>query len=291
MMKESTGIQELLQKHPRARAVLERAGIDPEEKTTLILAASKYGISLKPLLAALDEIVHILAEEDKAICEVSESSSQDLIGYVEKHHHTFLRRELPRLEKLLHKVMQAHHRDHGSMLGSLQAVFASFKTEIEEHLRIEEQILFPRISDVERNLQDNSSSEGNWSSVDVSALEQMKHEHALVDMTLREIRGLTSNFSLPKDASRSLTALYEGFARLETRLHEHIALENDFLWPIKPRRLATGESLCAETVVDPVAKAVDICPLTDKPCEAGSHTECSRFWDCVAQAIGKKSTG
>jgi hypothetical protein len=30
------------------------------------------------------------------------------------------------------------------------------------------------------------------------------------------------------------------------------------------------------------------CPLTDRPCSAGSPAECSHFWQCVYDALAKR---
>lgn len=282
-MKETVGIQELLRKYPQAKAVLERAGIHPEERTSLALAVSKYEVALKPLMVELAEVIGVPSVNDERIRELFWRTSQELIAYIMNNHHAFMRQELPRLENILQEAFQAHSHRHGGLLESLQAIFTSFKVEIEEHLNVEEQILFPRISDIERKMQ-NSKSSSNWSTVDASAFEHMKHEHRLADAAFKEIRELTANFYPPDDSGPSLTALYEGLVGLEDNLNEHISLENDFLWPVKAQEMAAE----INPLVRAVSEAVDICPRTNQPCEAGSHAKCKCFWDCVAQAMGSK---
>ena len=71
---------------------------------------------------------------------------------------------------------------------------------------------------------------------------------------------------------------------------EHTLADADFK---RIRDLAMNFNLPEEAgshpLIQAVSEDVDICPMTKKPCEAGSHAKCKCFWDCIVQAIKNNS--
>jgi regulator of cell morphogenesis and NO signaling len=49
--------------------------------------------------------------------------------------------------------------------------------------------------------------------------------------SLREMRRITSHYSIPADACISYATLFRGLVEFEQDLHEHIHLENNILFP------------------------------------------------------------
>ena len=290
-VKEGIDIQEVLRKYPLARSVLAQLGVAPDKRTTLAAAASKKHIPVNFLLAALEEIDNAPPARDDMLTDWAVADTNELIDYIERQHHTYLKRELPRLEHLLKRVMKTHRRRHGTMLTALQATLVSLRTEMVNHLRVEEQILFPRIRDIEHHRHSGGSplQEGG-TFVDVIAMDQMKHEHELVGVALKEIRKLTSNYMPPEDACERFAALYVGLATLATKLREHIDLENTFLWPANVRGLIRTQNDLLQDTAGSAGREQNICPRTHQPCDAGSYAQCTCFWDCVAEEIGLKRT-
>jgi len=288
-VKETIDIHEILRKYPQARSVLARFGVAPGQRTTLAVAASEKHIPVNLLLAALEEIGNAPPARDDVLTDWAVADTNELIDYIERQHHTYLRRELPHLEHLLKRVMKTHRRRYGTMLGALQATLASLRIEIEEHLRVEEQILFPRVRDIEHHRRNGGSPlQVGGTFVDVVAMDQMKYEHELVDAALTEIRKLTSNYRPPEEACERFAALYVGLATLATKLREHVDLENTFLWPANVRGLTRTQNNLLQDTVGSVYSAQNICPRTHQPCTAGSYAQCNCFWDCIAEEIGLK---
>ena len=60
----------------------------------------------------------------------------------------------------------------------------------------------------------------------VNPIRQMEHEHDVTGQFLTQMHQITENYSLPKDACPTFTALFEGLDALEKDLHEHIHLKN-----------------------------------------------------------------
>ena len=59
----------------------------------------------------------------------------------------------------------------------------------------------------------------------------MMMEHDAVGELLRELREVTSDYSVPSDGCISYQALYQAIEEFEQDLHQHIHLENNILFP------------------------------------------------------------
>ena len=62
-------------------------------------------------------------------------------------------------------------------------------------------------------------------------LRTINAEHQAVEELFLNIRMLTDDYTVPRDASPSLRALYLGLRDLEDDLHVHLYLENHLLFP------------------------------------------------------------
>jgi regulator of cell morphogenesis and NO signaling len=86
-----------------------------------------------------------------------------------------------------------------------------------DHLYKEEAILFPMI-------------EAGAGSRAAQPVHMMEIEHEDHGQSLRMIRKLTLNFTLPPEACATWAALYRRLEEFETELMEHIHLENNILF-------------------------------------------------------------
>jgi regulator of cell morphogenesis and NO signaling len=122
------------------------------------------------------------------------------------------------LQKMANRVLAVHGDKMPEVLGELQSVFSALRTELEEHMVKEEQILFPMIA----------AGMGKQAGGPVSVME---HEHASAGDALKRLRELTDDYQAPAGACTTWTALWAGLAELESELHLHIHLENNILFP------------------------------------------------------------
>jgi len=59
----------------------------------------------------------------------------------------------------------------------------------------------------------------------------MMREHDTAGEILRELRALTTDYTVPADACISYQTLYQALENFEKDLHQHIHLENNVLFP------------------------------------------------------------
>ncbi len=288
---ESMTVQDAAAQYPYGASVLLRFGIAPDDTCILAEASSREHIPIKLLMAALNktasaaELTHQIDDD-----RLQATLQGVIIEYVVERYHRSLESELARLDELLNTVVEARDHGEGSKLVALRMIFRTFKTQIEEHLTIEEQILFPRLLQSERYAgSQGTTTEARPGSSPVTAISEMEHEHEMLEGSLKEMRRVTGGYALPHNSSEMLIGLYEGFLKLEIELLEHVHLENDLLWPAGVMEKVPSDTTVSTDASTPTADEKEsICPRINLPCEEGSPAACSRFWNCVREAMEQR---
>lgn len=217
---------------PQTRKKMEELGIDYccGGELTLQQAAERVGLSTEDIIRDLQKTIKSGKDKHQYRNWPSEPLTK-LADYIEHTHHPFMKKQLPRLEQLLLKTLNAHKEKHGKMLFSLSETFAALESEIELHLAKEEQILFPFIRQIDSFKQGQQNKpELHCGSVE-NPISQMEHEHDRAGEALKKMREITSGYKLPLDACNTFKELYYSLQELEADLHEHIHLENNILFP------------------------------------------------------------
>jgi regulator of cell morphogenesis and NO signaling len=215
-------VGEIVATNPASARVFERHGIDYccGGGRPLGEACSEKGLSV-------DELASELAKEDAPGQRDWRSAPlAELIGHILSKHHSYLRAELPEIERKIDKVLEAHRERHGQTISALGEIFHALKAELSAHMMKEERILFPVI----RRMEETSRL-----AMPAGAIHQpirvMEHEHASAGQALADMRRLTGGFAAPDDACNTFRVLYRQLEELETDLHVHIHLENNILFP------------------------------------------------------------
>lgn len=144
-------------------------------------------------------------------------STEDLITHIIGRYHDTLRRELPPLIELAHKVERVHGEAPQAPLG-LSVMLAQLLDEMEEHMHKEEMILFPAMQ------------RGGMPGI-VHPISVMRADHDDHAEAIARIRAVTGDLVLPEGACRSWTRLYAEVSQLVTDFEDHMRLENDILFP------------------------------------------------------------
>ena len=167
--------------------------------------------------ALIQELEREEREDDSNFQRWDESNLVDLITHILMRYHEPLKTELPRLLEMAQKVERVHGEKPTCPKG-LADHLRHMQAEIESHLAKEEEILFPLIS----------SGRGQQAQMPVMVMEQEHDDHG---KNLGRLRELAHNFEPPAEACGTWRALYLGLSELERDLMEHIALENNVLFP------------------------------------------------------------
>lgn len=157
----------------------------------------------------------------------------DLVAHIQASYHEPLYHELPRLAAMLAKVVQRHGDRFQDTLQPLHATFTGLERDLVFHMRREDAILFPAILRFASQTNPPVASPHSL----LGPITAMEHEHADAGDALATMRSLTSAYEPPADACPTFRGLYYGLSDLEHRMHLHVHLENDILFP---RALALG---------------------------------------------------
>lgn len=216
-----TPVAELVNDRPARARVFERLNIDYCCGGDHSLAEACQNQDLDP-----DTVVQMLsaladAPSSTDATDWTQASLGALIDHIKSTHHAYLRRELPRLEKLLTRVVQAHGREV-RWLDPVLEIFQTLKPDLETHMMSEEERVFPTI----RALEEHGSSD-----LDDRGIEQMIKEHDQSGAALERLRELTNDYTPPENACPKFRAALDGLREFEADMHRHVHKENHILFP------------------------------------------------------------
>jgi regulator of cell morphogenesis and NO signaling len=226
MLDEQT-VGGLVAERPGRARVFEEFGIDYccGGRRTLREACDQRGLSPELVLRRLADVDArpSAAEPDWAMAPLGR-----LCDHIVDTHHAFLRRELPRVGRLIGKVAGVHGDGHPE-LHRLRELFDPFAEDMEIHMAKEEQVLFPLF----KRLAAGEALPMN----PIGPIHVMEAEHDQAGAAMDEMRRLTDGFRPPEGACNSYRAMLAGLHEIEQDLHRHVHKENNILFP-RAERLA-----------------------------------------------------
>ncbi len=140
-------IRTVVAEYPATTRLFAALGIDYNSdcKRTVNDAARTARMPVDALLAVLRTTVNQVGKPTNGEREKQATSPGMLLDYIIDIHHTFMRRELPRITQLMERVRQLHGDTHGEILVLLSATIATLRSMLEAHLAEEEERTFPMI--------------------------------------------------------------------------------------------------------------------------------------------------
>ncbi|TCL56455.1 regulator of cell morphogenesis and NO signaling [Hydrogenispora ethanolica] len=213
-------IGDIVAQEPRAMDIFKKYRIDFCCGGNRPLAEAIHEQQLDP-----DEILNRLeaigSDQKSESRDFREMSNSELVDYIVRTHHHFLNQILPELSELTTKILRVHCRNHGDTLFKVHSLFHRLKTDLEQHLIKEEEILFPLMKGIEKN--------SEISSLVYRYIAETEEEHELAGKILKELRQITADYRPPADACATYRLTFQKLEELETDLFQHIHLENNIL--------------------------------------------------------------
>jgi regulator of cell morphogenesis and NO signaling len=229
MISEKTSVRDIATLFPDAARLFDRAGIDYGCSTieTLEEACAAAGADSGKILRQIEELEEGGAPDEPR--NWAREPISGLVSHVLDAHHTYLKEELPRLEKLMNKVYETHGKTYPELL-QVHEIFFGLKDELELHLRKEELMLFPYLLATEAARMAGRPLPACPFGTVANPVRVMMREHDSAEDCLQSIRAGTSDFTPPAGACLGFTLLLHGLRQLEADLREHIRLENEVLF-------------------------------------------------------------
>ncbi len=229
MATPQTTVREIAIEQPASIRVFEKYGIDYccGGRRPLAEVCEERAIQVDELLAAIRNAATQHRPEGPdwmtfqlgAICD-----------HIVRTHHAYIRNELPRLQYLAQKVV-ARHGDDRPELPHIQQLVDEIGSDLIAHLAKEEMMLFPYITNLERNLATCGPSSFGCSGSVRNPIRVMMSEHDAAGEITAQIRQLSSDYTAPQGACPTYRGFYQALLEFEHDLHQHVHLENNILFP------------------------------------------------------------
>jgi regulator of cell morphogenesis and NO signaling len=230
MATATQSIREIVSSQPTAAAILHRFDIDvcAQANETLSEACADLQLSVEQLLEKLTDGAAIDASGLAA--DPAGFTQGRLIQHIVRTHHHDVRQELPRLAELAH-TLAGKYAERALELKLIERLVEELRADLSEHIRKEEQVLFPYIAQLEEApLLAFRPPQQCFNAVGQPVF-MMVQEHERARLLIAELREVTDDFKPPVWACSALVALYSGLRSFADSLGEHIRLEDDLLFP------------------------------------------------------------
>jgi regulator of cell morphogenesis and NO signaling len=231
MLSLNKTVRDVALEMPQATRVFEKLKIDYccGGDKPLAEACATAGVEVADLERMLGEAGKTQAQGNGSL-DFQRSTLSQLIDHILGKHHVYTKEEMARLGALIEKVLAAHGENHPELKG-ISGFFQQLCADLKPHMFKEEQVLFPYIIEMERCAsQSRPAPFAPFGAVN-NPIRMMMMEHDTAGDLLRELRALSSNYTVPPDGCISYQTLYQALEAFEQDLHQHIHLENNVLFP------------------------------------------------------------
>jgi len=222
VLEDNLTVGEIVTNDFRTATIFKNAGIDfcCGGKQTLAQACSDKNIDQQELEKELSGLTdhgfpsHNFKDWDPAF----------LSDYIVNTHHKFVMKHLPELLFYTDKIATVHGNNHSELV-EVAKIFEEINKELRQHLKNEEEVLFPAIKETM-----NQPSEKSKETIK-SEIERMFGEHDFAGGAMEKINRLTGNYRIPEDACKTYEVTLKLLQQFEDDLHVHVHLENNILFP------------------------------------------------------------
>lgn len=216
----------------RAASVFKAAGLDfcCGGKKSLAEACSEKNINPDHVIGKLMELESSSGSRGH---NFSEWSPSFLADYIVNTHHKYVLKNLPDLLFYTARIAQVHGDRHAELI-EVADIFSQINSELLQHLRNEEEVLFPA---VKRVMEHGTSADRNLIR---SEIDRMSGEHEFAGGALDRINEMTRGYQVPDDACNTYRVTMKLLSEFEDDLHIHVHLENNILFPAALRLADDG---------------------------------------------------
>lgn len=222
-MKKEISIGEIVALDFRAASVFKEAGIDfcCGGKMTIEEACSNKKIDQTELGRKLAELESAPAD---SVHNFNEWNLGFLCDYIVNTHHKFVLKSLPELVSYTVKIANVHGDNHPE-LKEVSCLFAEINRELLQHLKNEEENLFPAIKEYLMSKSDDAKA------AIITQIARLSAEHDFAGGAMDKICTITGNYAVPADGCNTYNVTYRLLEKFEDDLHVHVHLENNILFP------------------------------------------------------------
>ena len=209
----------IVAERPRMAVLFERLGLDYCCGGGQTLEEACRGRELDPttIAAMLTALEEGSESNGQGVHDVAGASIDELCRHIVSEHHEPLRATLPRISELLTKVVRAHG-DEDPDVHRVEDLFSRTRNELEEHMAVEEESLFP------------ACRAAGTDGPDGELLARLEDTHSSTGEALRQLRELSHDYRPEAAHCTTHRVLLQTMEDFELDLHRHIHEENNVLF-------------------------------------------------------------
>ncbi|KGM45935.1 iron-sulfur cluster repair di-iron protein [Neobacillus niacini] len=221
----NTLVRDIVNELPKTSDVFKKFRIDfcCGGNIPLSQAIAANGINEEAIMEELRVVFEKNSSAETDLEVWTKSDSTTIIDHVINHYHCTSEEELSLLSPYVTKVSRVHGDSHPELL-KVHELFYEFKKELLEHMAKEEAVVFPLIKQLADGTVENREEA-------INMIVELEKEHDHAGEILRQIRAVTSDFTLPLDACGTYRLVYKRLEDLEGLTFMHVHLENNILFP------------------------------------------------------------
>ncbi len=222
-------LKELVTNNFQTAAVFEKYSLDfcCRGGKTIDEACKEKGINL---LTVLDELSQVENDNKNVSTSFTEMAPDVLCNHIVNTHHAYVAKMIPVLYAHTQKVAAVHGANHPELI-SIAKHFETVALEFQQHMKKEEQMLFPFIKALYAATKKNEPVIHSPFGSVKNPIQMMETEHQHAGDEMFEIRSLSNNYTIPEDGCTTYRITYKELQDFERDLHEHVHLENNILFP------------------------------------------------------------
>lgn len=144
-----------------------------------------------------------------------------LVDYLKKTHAYYVEYSLPRIEKLIHRLLLSTPEKNSEMQ-MIEKFYLAYKKKLLEHFNEEEEDVFPLVEKLVLHPAEveNKSFDANF-----------EKDHERVDFELDDLKNLILKYLVPQYDELVCNRLMEEIYRFEKDIHDHSRMEDAILIP------------------------------------------------------------
>ena len=216
-------IGEIVAQDYRTASVFKEAGIDfcCGGKKTITDACAEKGIDPENLIEKIGEVQSI---HETISHNFNEWEPGFLSDYIVNVHHRFVYNSMSELMEYTNKIAMVHGSRHPELM-EVAVLFSKINEDLLQHMKKEEEIVFPAIKEMFKNGSEKAKAIVN------SEISMLNSEHEFAGEAIDRISVLTDHYKIPADACNTYRVTLGLLEKFEDDLHTHVHLENNILFP------------------------------------------------------------
>lgn len=213
----------------RTARVFSKHGIDfcCQGRKTIDKACQEKSLDTQKLI---QELEGVMEKKDGSETDYKTWAAPVLIDHILDTYHAYIREVTPAILQYGEKVARVHGDHHPELMDIHREMSISLQ-ELEQHMKKEENVLFPYIIEMYNAKELEAELKPPFFGSVENPIHMMEHEHEAEGERFRKISLLSRDYTPPEDACNTYRVYYGMLNEFEEKLHLHIHLENNILFP------------------------------------------------------------